>query len=64
MFSIGYSFHSPLYQASDDLAAAREQENLASRIERQEALTELVAACADVELPIDDEDETAPGEVE
>lgn len=51
-------------KASDDLAAAREQENLASRIERQEALTELVAACADVELPIDDEDETAPGEVE
>ena len=45
-------------------AAAREQENLASRIERQEALTELVAACADVELPGDDEDETAPGEVE
>lgn len=51
-------------KAPDDLVAAREQENLASRIERQEALTELVAACADVELPIDDEDETAPGEVE
>ena len=39
-------------------------DDLASRIERQEALTELVAACADVELPGDDEDETAPGEVE
>lgn len=51
-------------KAPDDLAAAHEQENMASRIERQEALTELVAACVDVELPIDDEDETAPGEVE
>lgn len=51
-------------KAPDDLAAAREQENIASRVERQEALTELIAACADVELPIDDEDETAPGEVE
>lgn len=52
-------------KAPDDLAAAREQENLASRIERQEALTELVAACADVELPGDeDEDESYRGEVE
>lgn len=52
-------------KAPDDLARAREQENLASRIERQEALTELVAAVADVELPGDDEDdEGMPGEVE
>ena len=52
-------------KAPDDLARAREQENLASRIERQEALTELVAACADVELPGDDEDdEDMHGEVE
>ena len=50
-------------KAPDDLAAAREQENLASRIERQEALTELVAACTDVELPENDEDDTS-GEVE
>ena len=48
-------------KAPEDLAAAREQESLASRTERLEALTELVAACADVDLPEDDED---AGEVE
>lgn len=42
-------------KAPDDLAASREQENLASRVERQEALTELVAACTDVELPTDED---------
>ena len=44
----------------EGVADAEHQEG----VERQEALTELVAACTDVELPIDDEDETAPGEVE
>ena len=38
-------------KAPDDLAASRRQENLESKAERQEALMELVAACADVELP-------------
>ncbi len=51
-------------KAPDDLAASRRQENLESKAERQEALIELVAACADVELPGDDEDDSMPGEVE
>ena len=46
-------------KAPDDLAASRRQENLESK-----ALMELVAACADVELPGDDEDDSMPGEVE
>ncbi|WP_294162231.1 hypothetical protein [uncultured Senegalimassilia sp.] len=48
-------------KAPDDLAASRRQENLASQADRQEALLQLVAACADVELPGEDDDEDMAG---
>lgn len=48
-------------KAPEDLAAARRQENLASQADRQEALLQLVAACADVELPGDDDEDDEGG---